>query len=659
MAKININEKIKSTDKSTLSKIKLKSVDEVSEFAENIINTVHEPLLLLDKELRVVKASRSFFNFFKVNFDETIGTLIYNLGNHQWDIPKLRDLLETILPEKTTFDNYEVEHDFSAIGKRIMLLNARQIKKTLGKEQIILLAIEDITDKKKTETYLEKTTKERVVIGKSADEASEFAENIINTVREPLLVLDKKLRVVKASRSFFDFFKVNSDETIGKLIYDLGNRQWDIPILRELLEKILPEKTTFDNYEVKHDFSVIGKRIMLLNARQIKRALGKEGIILLAFQDITGRKFAEESLISSEIRYRRLFETAKDGILILDAETGKIIDVNPFLIELLGYTKESIIEKEIWEFGFFKDIATNKEKFLELQQKGYVRYEDLPLETIDGRKIDVEFVSNTYLVNQNKIVQCNIRDITERKRVEQIIQLRNHQLSELNATKDKLFSIIAHDLKSPFQFLLSSTEFLATEIESLSQEEVRLYIEKLGGNLNNLYDLLENLLDWSMMQRNMIDYKPENLVLNDLVKKVIGMSTQNAVKKNISIFNKINSGAVVYADINMLHSVVQNLIINAIKFTHSGGQIIVSSTDKNDFIEVSVNDNGIGIESEKFIELFNFNRIYSTNGTNGEKGTGLGLPLCKEFVERNGGKIWIESEVGKGSTFFFTLPGKN
>src|ERR1035437_3908231 len=140
-----------SNNNRSISKIKLKPADEVSKLAENIINTVREPLLLLDKELRVVKASRSFYNFFKVSSDKTIGTLIYDLGNHQWNIPKLRELLETILPEKTTFDNYEVEHDFSTIGKRIMLLNARQIERTLGKEKIILLAIEDISDRKKAE----------------------------------------------------------------------------------------------------------------------------------------------------------------------------------------------------------------------------------------------------------------------------------------------------------------------------------------------------------------------------------------------------------------------------------------------------------------------------------------------------------------------------
>jgi two-component system cell cycle sensor histidine kinase PleC len=164
-------------------KKELKSVDEISEFAENIINTVREPLLVLDKDLRVVKASRSFFDFFKVSTDETIGTLIYDLGNQQWNIPKLRELLETILPEKTTFDNYEVEHDFSTIGKRIMLLNARQIERALGKEKIILVAIEDITDRKKIESALNKAKE----MAESADRfKSAFLATMSHELRTPL-----------------------------------------------------------------------------------------------------------------------------------------------------------------------------------------------------------------------------------------------------------------------------------------------------------------------------------------------------------------------------------------------------------------------------------------------------------------------------------------
>ena len=273
-----------------------KTADETSEFAESIITTVREPLISLDQDLRVVSVSRSFYEFFKVNPKETVGQLIYDLGNKQWDIPKLRELLETILPQKATFDNYEVEHDFAGIGRRIMLLNARQIQRVLGKERVILLSIEDITGRREIENGLENARKELAATKISEDAAREYAESLINTVREPLIALDQDLRVVSVSRSFYEFFKVNPNETVGQLIYDLGNKQWDIPKLRELLETVLPQKATFDNYEVEHDFADIGRRTMLLNARQIQRVLGKERIILLAIEDITERKRFETEL---------------------------------------------------------------------------------------------------------------------------------------------------------------------------------------------------------------------------------------------------------------------------------------------------------------------------------------------------------------------------
>jgi len=285
---------LKKTQKD-LERIK-QSADEASEFAESVINTVREPLISLDQDLRVVSASRSFYEVFKVNPTETLGQLIYDLGNKQWDIPKLRELLETILPQKTTFDNYAVEHDFTTIGRRIMLLNARQIQRASGKERIILLAIEDITERRAVENGLEIARKELEATKISEDAAREYAESIINTVRESLISLDQDLRVVTASRSFYEVFKVNPEETVGQLIYDLGNKQWDIPKLRELLETILPQKASFDNYEVEHDFTTIGRRIMLLNARQIQRASGKERIILLAIEDITVRREIENGL---------------------------------------------------------------------------------------------------------------------------------------------------------------------------------------------------------------------------------------------------------------------------------------------------------------------------------------------------------------------------
>jgi two-component system CheB/CheR fusion protein len=278
----------------------------VSEYSDSIINTVREPLIVLDQNLRVLTVSRSFYDVFKVKPEETVGQLIYDLGNKQWDIPKLRELLETILPQKATFDNYEVEHDFTTIGRRIMLLNARQIERRMGKERIILLAIEDISERKEIETGLEKTRKELEATKLAEDAAREYAESIINTVREPLISLDQDLRVVTASRSFYEFFKVKPEETVGQLMYDLGNKQWDIPKLRELLETILPQKATFDDYEVEHDFTTIGRRIMLLNARQIQRVLGKERIILLAIEDITERREIENGLKTAHEELKEL-----------------------------------------------------------------------------------------------------------------------------------------------------------------------------------------------------------------------------------------------------------------------------------------------------------------------------------------------------------------
>ena len=264
----------------------------IDQLFEDIVETIREPLLVLDSGLRVLLANRSFITSFKVTREETLGNFIYDLGSQQWDIPKLRELLETILPQQTSFDNYEVEHDFATIGKRIMLLNARQIDRVMGKERIILLAIEDITERKLAETEIQG--------------AMEYAENIVETVREPLLVLNSELKILTANHSFYDTFKVKPEETIGNFIYDLGNRQWDIPKLRVLFEEILPHDTVFNGYEVEHNFLKIGRKIILLNARQIFRKNISSHIILLAMEDITERKLAETEKARLEVLNRQL-----------------------------------------------------------------------------------------------------------------------------------------------------------------------------------------------------------------------------------------------------------------------------------------------------------------------------------------------------------------
>jgi PAS domain S-box-containing protein len=241
----------------------------------------------------------------------------------------------------------------------------------------------------------------------------DYAEAIIEAV-PPLVVLDVELRVLTANASFCQFFKVSRRQTLNRRIFELGNGEWNIPELRTLLEKVLPRKSCFKDFEVTHEFKGIGRRTMLLSGRQVDH-LQK---ILLFIEDITERRETQAAIRTSEIRYRRLFEAARDGILILDPATRKITDANPFMSELLGYSNGELVGKELWEIGLLKDEKASRAAFRELRKNHFIRYEDLPLQTKKGQRHEVEFVSNLYDEDGRKVIQCNIRDITQRKQAE-------------------------------------------------------------------------------------------------------------------------------------------------------------------------------------------------------------------------------------------------
>ncbi len=256
------------------------------------------------------------------------------------------------------------------------------------------------------------------LLSQKAEEALCYAESIVETVREPLLILDANLRTISANRSFYKTFNVTPGETIGRLIYDLGNKQWDIPKLRQLLEGVLPEKQVFDDFEVAHNFQDIGHKIMLLNARQIYRKdIGAE-MILVAIEDITEHKRLEDLLAEAEGRYRRVFETASDGIVFFEQREGNITHANSAIEKMLGYTKKEIIGNKLRDIGVLLDMGDLQTTLQMLVKSGISNYDAIPVRTKSGQHIDTDI----YLANRARLVQCNIHDISSRIQAEETLQ---------------------------------------------------------------------------------------------------------------------------------------------------------------------------------------------------------------------------------------------
>ena len=262
--------------------------------------------------------------------------------------------------------------------------------------------------------------------------------------------------------------------------------------------------------------------------------------------------------------------------------------------------------------------------------------------------------------NQEKtILKQNIELKELNTDLEKKVEHRTRELKELNATKDKFFSIIAHDLKNPFNTLMGFSELLATNINSYKKTKIEEFINIIFQTSKNTYLLLENLLEWSRSQTGILELTPSVVDIYELVDENIDFVYNNATNKKLELINNIPRDAKVFADPNMIHTVIRNLLSNAIKYTKAGGKIEISSKIQNSYIEITVSDSGIGIKPENLKKLFRIDENFTTKGTANETGTGLGLILCKEFVQKNGGEIWVKSTYGHGSDFTIKLRTKN
>ncbi|MCB1190604.1 MAG: PAS domain-containing sensor histidine kinase [Leptospiraceae bacterium] len=370
-----------------------------------------------------------------------------------------------------------------------------------------------------------------------------------------------------------------------------------------------------------------------------------------------------QQLDESEQRYKTLFYDNFSVMLLIDPESGFIVDANQAACKYYGYSIDQITKLNINQIN----ILTPNEILAEMQNaKNEKRNHFFFRHRLSNGNIrHVEVYSAKMVVGKKEVLCSIIHDIEDRYQTEKLLKESKEKyralakrLKKLNATKDKFFSIISHDLKSPFTSLVNISSFLIDNHSELSPEKIKYWANILYNSSKQTYVLLENLLLWSKLQSKKIAYTPIDFDIQWLIKDVTMLyQTTSAISKQIELKIRIKSEDLkVFADKDMIQTVLRNLISNAIKFTPKGGVVTIFCKQKeNDKILLSVSDTGVGISPERQSNLFKIEKTHSTLGTENEKGTGLGLILCKEFVAKNKGKIRVKSTIGKGSKFYFTL----
>ena len=367
------------------------------------------------------------------------------------------------------------------------------------------------------------------------------------------------------------------------------------------------------------------------------------------------------SLEASELRYRRLFETAQDGILILEADTGKIIDVNPFLLDLLDYPFENMIGQRLWEIGQFKDIAANQAAFETLQRNEYIRYENLPLRSKAGKEIHVEFISNVYFVGSDKVIQCNIRDISARLVADEASHGRLAALELANQSKDDLLAVLSHELRTPLTAISCAADLLELghdATDQLDKTEVppkfdRSAVAMIRRNLQAMVRLISELLDLTHMAKGVPRLKLERIDAHQVIRLAL---------KNLESWQKLTKVGIylqleaqchhIRADAGKLEQILSNLIGNALKFTPIGGRILIVTRNEPGKLVIEVSDTGIGISAEALGRIFSpfeqgDSSIHPRFG-----GLGLGLSIARTLTAAHGGTLEVESEgIGKGANF--------
>ena len=485
----------------------------------------------------------------------------------------------------------------------------------------------------------------------------QIATEAAKTIVWELWADENKLMIDSKIPSLFDYTESDLDNVNSDHFKHIHEE--DKEFVQKTIQDCLNGKS--QNFEMEHRLYNKDKSIgwVLVRGVLIPSENGIPKRIIGSATDITERKNYEQALKKSEEKFRNVFESSGTGMALLGLD-GQFTKVNSAFCEMIGYKQEEVIGANFRNITHPGDL----DKSLELTK------ELLKDESIEGKSLE-----KRYLHKKGDIIWAlttisllrdveskpfsfiaQIQDITKRKKFEDQLIKYTEELKLLNAAKDKFFSIISHDLRSPFNSLLGLTEYIAHSFDEMTPLEIRNSVSNVYNSSKQVYNLILNLLEWSMIQSGRLTINKSVINLAELGNEIINLYEESANQKQLKLINNMKDDILIYADKYMIDTIVRNFVSNSIKFTNHGGKIIIKGMINGDNAEVSVTDTGIGISSEDQINLFRIDEQFRREGTANEKGTGLGLILCKEFIEKNNGVLWVESEEGKGSRFSFTVP---
>ncbi len=475
--------------------------------------------------------------------------------------------------------------------------------------------------------------------------------DLFNLISEPILIHDVDGLFLDANQAALELYGYTRDEIISSS-YEMLSQQSanDLSYIKEKIKKAINGKPQLIEFWGKNKEGVVFPRELIFKQGMY---MGKK-VVVAEIKDVSKFKKMEIAAQESSEKYKALFDLSNDAIIIFSL-AGEVVDCNAVARNLFGCDRPGIKNIDVRNLIPEKLLTSFKETTddANIDFKEEIEY---TAKKFDGTEFPVEISTKFFYEGDSKRFIVFLRDISGRKDIENKLNSIASELSETNAMKDKFFSIISHDMRTPFHGLLGFSDYLNSDIDSLSKEEIKQICASINNSAKGLFNYFDNLLTWSNVQSGRLKFKNTSIKISEIIKRAVSIINVNANTKLIKIKTELDEGLFVYSDENMLSSVVQNLISNAVKFTEIGGNVLVKATSKNDEVEVTIIDTGIGMDEEKLKNLFKIDHARSSKGTSNEKGTGLGLIIAKELIEKQGGKLKVESEVGKGSTFKFTLP---